>query len=219
MIQQNSSGPVSDWFKHVTRPRNKIMHSGYMPDRHEAEGALHALEGLVTYIGDLLVAKVQNYPRTAWMFLGQDGFARRMDSLPLSLSEVLQDPSEVLWTEALQRWRACLSRCRADRDVPRVPSLENSYLYAVFDENTVYWCLHDRATCLAAQVDFDASRLPRRMRETFDDMRQDLLKDATIPQTVAHFVELYDGPEPVEWVEEYRLIPMASVMVDRTDRD
>jgi hypothetical protein len=216
-IAQNSRGAVADWFTDITRPRNRIMHSGYRPSHSEAERALSALERLITYIGDLLVVKAANYPRTAWMLIGQDGFDRRMDNLPESVRKTVDDPSEVPWIETLGRWRACLSRCRIDRDVPRAPSVKNSYLYAIFEGDSVRWCLHDRTTHLAAEVDFDKSRLPRRMNESFDYMKQSLLEDAIGPQTVAHPVGIYDGAQPSEWLEEYRLIPMAGVMVDRTD--
>jgi hypothetical protein len=218
VIHHDSQGPIAEWYRGITKPRNDIMHSGYNPTRDEAERALKALEGLVVYIGDLLVTKVDRYPRTAWMLVGQDGFERRTTTVPPAVQHVLNDPAEIPWDETLQRWRACHARCRADRDVPRIPSIAKSYLYAVFDGDRVSWCVHDRTTSLAAVVDFESARLPRRMRETFDAMRQDFLKDAVEPVTVAHPMQVYDGPEPTDWVEEYRLIPMATVMVDQSDR-
>jgi hypothetical protein len=57
--------------------RNRVVHSGYLPTQPEAATSLEALIALEKFIGDRLADRLKAYPKTAILFLGEEGLRRR----------------------------------------------------------------------------------------------------------------------------------------------
>lgn len=74
---EHQRGPVADWSMLIARLRNRVLHTGYRPDREEIDAASTAYVALERFIGDRLAASLRKYPLTAIGFLGRDGLARR----------------------------------------------------------------------------------------------------------------------------------------------
>lgn len=72
--------PMKGWFSDIAGLRNRVVHAGYRPSKHEAADALERLHDIERFIGDRLSVRWRQYPRTAWAFLGTQGFERRSSS-------------------------------------------------------------------------------------------------------------------------------------------
>ena len=68
---------LSPWYERLARLRGRIVHAGYRPDAEEAQLARDALVTLESFIGNRLAASLNEYPKTAWLFFGDPGFAKR----------------------------------------------------------------------------------------------------------------------------------------------
>ncbi len=73
----SDTDPVKGWQTDVASVRNRVVHAGFEPEKHQAYAAAQALLALEKYIGDRLAVKWKTYPRTAWLFLGTSGFKTR----------------------------------------------------------------------------------------------------------------------------------------------
>ena len=69
--------PVGRWFSDVYQLRNRVLHGGYIPDRHAAGAALAAADGLSTFLLDRIAHARNRYPRTALVTFDARGLERR----------------------------------------------------------------------------------------------------------------------------------------------
>lgn len=215
---------VTRWHREVAALRHRIVHGAYVPTPGQASLAITRVEELVEHLCDRLADKRhrQVYPRTALALAGESGLRRR-NAYSALLTALQQDPQEPLWDETFARWRSTVNRLRRDRDAqPREAHAEQARLLAVRrPDGSVHWCLHDPDSCLAAPVTVDLADVPEKQkegqiavldrvsRESPDDaVSIDVERDTSLPVELA-------GP----WREEYRLVPLVGVMVDRSDLD
>ncbi|WP_370185135.1 hypothetical protein [Rhodococcus wratislaviensis] len=101
------TGILSSWFDDVAGMRNRVVHGGYRPTFVEARCASESVDSLAKSIGDRLVDKFRDYPKTAWLFLGPKGFEDR-NRLTRRVREWIdvQQPNAVLdWVREYSEWR------------------------------------------------------------------------------------------------------------------
>lgn len=212
-------GPVGDWARDVAGLRHRVVHAAYVPDADEAKRSIAVLDAFVSYLCDRLAAgdRLVRYPRTALTLAGEDGLARR-GALTRRIQELSQSSSEPDWTQTFARWQDAHNRIRRDLvEGPRTPRAQTAYLYVVRrTDGTTYWCLHDRASHLAAPVDVDLDELTEEQRHGLASTLESI--EAESPG-VAVSIEV-EKPETIRssegkaWQEEYHLVPLADVMVD-----
>jgi hypothetical protein len=216
-------GPVSEWFRDTASPRNRVVHGGYSPTFEDCQKSLGALNNLVTFVGDRIVNRTKQYPRTAWMLLGgEPGFERRNRNVPAEIKRRLADPAEIKWTETLFRWRECHARCRQDKDSPRIPDVRRSHIYVVScPSGKRYFCFHDRVVAMAASAPFDESEMApehfRHLPKGEDEMRR--LGRAEHAFSMGYPPGIITARPTSEWIEEYRLVPLSGVLADGSDLD
>ncbi|WP_107308396.1 hypothetical protein [Streptomyces qaidamensis] len=98
--------PVAEWFHRCYRLRHRVVHGGYSPTRLEAQTALESVHSLSSYCWDRLAAKRKSSPRTALLFLGEEGLRRRnkwCSFMQHFSSDVA--PHEDSWLRQSQKWR------------------------------------------------------------------------------------------------------------------
>ena len=215
--------PVTRWHEDVAQLRHRVVHGGYVPSRGEATLALSRLDSLASYLEDRVLQRraLQKYPRTAWMLVGTRGFERKKVNAP-ELRRLLNDPTQPNWDETFARWRDAVSRCRRSAERARTPDRSSAFLVAVrHPSDQVTWCLHDRRQHLAAPVALDVEDLPGGQRANLLSKLEDL-RQAGLTNAVSFALARDDTlrfTETGPWVEEYHLVPMAGVMVDKHDLD
>ncbi len=214
-------GPVRSWATDVADLRNRVVHAGYEPTLQEARAAADAAQDLNAHLCDAVAAKAAAYPRTALLLPGADGLRRR-GLWTRRLDELQDDPSEVPWTETFGRWRLAMRRARADSPVAVAPSAAAGWVYLVVRaDGRTQWVVHDRAAGLAAAVDRSAvSGVLPGQQEALDGLSSEILAggehdDVSVRVAGARVA----GPPPQAWLPEYRLVPLAGVMVDGNDLD
>ena len=163
--------PVTAWKVSVADLRNLVVHDLEFPTQQQAEAALKCIDDLVSHIGDLLVAKFENYWRTAFQLLGGTGLASR------GWFDKYQEKSESVWEPD---WMVSFSRWRLTNRLilgpKRQPDLKRSTVLFVWGRNHAgYWVRHDPVTCMAIPV---------------------TIKEHTIdPAFLAEIIRNLDGPQ------------------------
>lgn len=212
-------GPVRRWSTNVAALRNRVVHGGYEPTLDEARAAAEAAEALQFYLGDLIAAKAQAYPRTAVVLPGRYGLERR-GKWTARLDAIQNDPAEVPWTETFARWRRAMQLARADP--PAVPSTAAAWTYLVVRaDGTTQWVVHDRDAGMAAAVDPAAvTGIGQGQRDQLDRIVAGLAADGDHDDFSVHVAgAVVTEPPTLAWIPEYRLVPLAGVMVDGNDLD
>jgi hypothetical protein len=98
-------GALSDWSELVATPRNRIVHRGYQPRADEAAQALNATQALDHFITGLIAARAKQFPRTALMWVTEQGL-KDAGKWPL-VRAFARDrrPSEPPWRDNYASWR------------------------------------------------------------------------------------------------------------------
>lgn len=216
----DAPGPIARWFRDISGVRNRVVHGGYEPSLEEARAAREAVQELETYLADRVANKASSLPRTALVLPGADGLRRR-GRWTSQIDQLQQDPSGVQWIETFARWRQVLQRSRSDSPVYMQPSAREAWVYLVVRvDGTTRWIVHDAAACMAAVVDADTiGDLGPEQRDGLDDLLRYLRDSAH--EDVSIRVAGVSVPEPPadDWRPEYRLVPLAGVMVNGDDLD
>jgi hypothetical protein len=216
------SGLLKDWHVNVGNLRNRVVHGAYLPNIDEAELALRSLDGLVKYFVDVLGTprNVSRYPRTCLALLPREEITRR-NLWTRRFSALLEDPNEPPWQETFGRWRECWRKLRQDaNDIERVPESGRASLLAVFSAgDDIEWVQHDRTVAKVRRVFVNTDDLSGMTRGQLAAIKRQI---GDINGNGRYSTFLHDSPPFVplsgeEWVEEYHLVPMAEVMVDRSD--
>lgn len=219
-----SAGAIGNWSRNCADLRHRAVHGGYLPSYAEIDASITALNGLLSYVCDRLClpARLRHYPRTALALAGPPGLRRR-SQYSRRLVELQADPSEPNWDVTFARWKEVFRRVRRQsQGIARTPDASASELIAVArPSGTKYYCLSHPQTGLAIEVEVDP--LAR--------------EEAGSLQVVAEWLEQVDVtgyqqgglsfgvPNPDlsrisfqgDWVEAYHLLPLGSVMVDKSD--
>lgn len=218
----HDTGPVRAWNDRLAAARHRAVHAGYEPTLDEAYAAFDALNGLERFVGDRLADQrvLRTYPRTAMAYLGDEGLRRR-GAWSARMRRLAHDPSEPGWVGTFLRWRAAMDRCRAEPPpgVPAPDTARSFVLAVVHPGRQVVWVLHDRQAGAARRCEEPEPATPEAagaLAALLEELQREGLDEA-----VSVFVEdtrnraLQDAP----WLPEYRLVPMAGVMVDGSDLD
>jgi hypothetical protein len=215
-------GPLLQWNNKVAEVRHRIVHAGYVPSSQEAHDAHAAMESLFNFICDRLTTPriLVRYPRTAISLIGRAELESR-GIYSRRLRELQEDSDEPGWNDTFTRWRLSMSRLRTDKvSGPRQPDAARSTLLAVFhSDGNIKWCLHDYKLHLATAVMFDSRKLTIKQQKSIKKLQAEYVeRGMKSPESVAIYG--FDTTSIVienDWKEEYHLVPMAEVMVNRTD--
>lgn len=214
-------GPLRDWYLLVAGLRNRVVHSGYEPTLGEAHAAMDAARALEAHLADAVVARTNKYPRTALILPGADGLRRR-GLWTRALDRLLDDPTEVSWQDTFTRWRTAMQRHRADSPLWVAPSARRAVVVLVVrTDGGTSWVLHDRAADMAAVVQpEDVAGLTDQQRQSADEVVR-FVTGTEDREVVSIAFAGARAPEPSanEWLPQYRLVPLAGVMVDGADLD
>lgn len=218
----NANNPVAEWSRKVAGLRNRCVHAGYVPTREEVGEAIRVTTELLTYIGDRLThgGNLKKYVRTASQILGNEGLERR-GRLTSWVRGVQNSPKEPDWSETFARWHAAHMRILGDKDRPRQADISKSWILAVIHpDGTVKWVAHDRVAAKACLVSVYPGEALDRAQEMIDAGRVSWAD--YLANVGAISIGMAEGSMPIsgqvsDWVEEYRLVPMAGVMVDKSD--
>lgn len=218
-------GPVGNWWHHVAKLRNRVVHGAYTPTDDEIELATSAATALVTYIGDCLIERLTGegkYRLTALALLGESGMRRRNAWTRRSRDAAKRFEEEDLWSLAA-RWKAAAERQRAIQfgDTIQPDPSSAHVMYIAPSGSPSYWVQHARDVCQARLI-AEPTGLSSGQRSAMAALAQaasEVTEPGDWPLVAA--VEVAPTQEMTalgEWVEEYHLIPGAEVMIDGSDR-
>lgn len=210
---------LRNWLESVQLLRSKIIHAGEEPDFERAQRSDHAIRELEEFVHERLLRPetVARFPRTALAMFGESGLERR-GLLTRRVRRLLHSDDEPIWSETFGRWRTTVWRIRdhAATGIPRTPDPSRArFLCTRWPGEPDSYCLHDSAVGLALSVDSATAHLL-----TSDVSLPSLAEAQPPPRGMS--IALFGVPQPSvhgEWVEEYRLVPEAHVMVDGSDRE
>lgn len=214
-------GPVLDWHRDVAGLRNRVVHSGYEPTLHETHAAFDATKALETHLGDLVAARASRYPRTALALPGVAGLKRR-NRFSKALDRLIDDPNEVSWRHTFARWRTAMHRLRPDSPTWTAPSTDRAFvLLVVRKDGTTQWVVHDREADMAARVHPEQVT---GMKDGQRDETENVVRWITETPDRDDIGIAYAGASVVptaelDWLPEYRLVPLAGVLVTGHDLD
>ncbi|WP_138758105.1 hypothetical protein [Modestobacter altitudinis] len=219
-----SQGAVGRWSRDCAELRHRAVHGGYEASYAEVDASMAALDGLLAYVCDRLClpAKLRHYPRTALALAGPPGLKRR-SQYSRRLVNLQADATETNWDEAFSRWREAYRRIRRQaQGFPRLPVVHESELIAVArPDGAKYFCLSHRETVLAVKVDVgpDVCSKNARVRVVADwltDIDVTGFAEGGLSMGVSG-TDLTGISIRGDWVEAYHLLPLASLMVDKSD--
>lgn len=214
-------GPVRLWSTAIADLRHRVVHGGYEPTLDEARTAAEAARDLNGHLCDLVAAKAAVYPRTALLLPGAEGLRRR-GLWTRRLDELQDDPGEVPWPETFGRWRAAMTRARADSPVAAAPVAARGWVYLVVRaDGATQWVVHDRsARVAAAVVRADVSGVPPALQERLEELVREISAASDGDDVALHVAGARVAEPGAEaWLAEYRLVPGAGVMVNGNDLD
>lgn len=101
------NGVLGSWFDNVAGLRNRVVHAGYRPSVGEASRANDAADAVAKFISDRLAEKFKDYPKTAWLVLGPDGFQERNRLSRRVKDWIESQPSNAVlaWIREYVEWR------------------------------------------------------------------------------------------------------------------
>lgn len=104
---------LSRWYTEIAQVRGRVVHAGYRPTLEEAASARGTLLELETFVGDRLAANFKKYPKTAWLFLGHNGFVERGKAKAAGVwADGLSQPiaeAQSAWLREYATWRAAVN--------------------------------------------------------------------------------------------------------------
>ena len=217
------SGALANWSEKLAKLRHRIIHAGYEPDRPAAVAATNALAALESFLTERLstAAVLKQYPRTAIAMMGRPGLKRR-GKWSRRLQSLIDSTDEPLWGETFNRWRAAMNRCRAEgSELADRPGHKRAFvLRCLLPDGGAYWCAHDRLAFMAGLLpDPPAGAIDPMQREGLDTSEQTLRLSAIDEPVSIALLDVRPWAAPASWRPEYRVVPMAGVMVNMNDLD
>lgn len=209
-------GPVRDWFMHVARLRNRVVHAAYSPTTSETDEAFESGHRLDSYIADLLAEAdvLKRYPRTAISIVGKGGLDKR-GKWTVELEEFADTTSEPYWWSVFSNWTRLFDEERARLKKEPVENLGTEKLVpmaVVLEDNSWDWVLHDRYNKLAAR----ARPQPDESKEHIDNFTEAIgditnsMREDGKPLAFSCSTNLLLEPMG-EWTQEYLLVPEAQI--------
>lgn len=104
-------GAVGDWYKSCYLLRHRVIHGGYRPKFSECLNSSESASTLVSFVLDAVTQKKNDYPRTAWLLLGEDGLKKR-NSYSNKYKYILKEikDSEQNWRISYGSYRDIISK-------------------------------------------------------------------------------------------------------------
>lgn len=100
----HGDGPVARWYDVTAQLRNRVVHRGYRPGRHEAMSSVDALLTLERFICDRLAEKSVHFPRSALVVLGAAGLRTRGKWSPGRFDDATIGPITEILSQFIE-WR------------------------------------------------------------------------------------------------------------------
>ena len=214
------AGALLTWQTDIASVRHRVVHSGYVPSDQEARRAIESILALERFVADRLATNraLGAFPRTAMALLGRDGLVKRGRWIN-KLERLADDPAEPPWLETFARWKGTMQRYRSEPPPGmQSPNAANAVVVAVTHPGrTLIWVLHDRRAQMACRADPPYDLTAEQLR-ALERARSEIPVD-TSPTSFAMIGARAQPMHGFQWVAEYRLLPMAGVMVNRSDLD
>lgn len=214
----DKKGPIREWREKIAEPRNEIAHAGAMPSSYEAQDALTALTRLDHFLGDRLIKKIPQRPRTAVLFHGIPRLESK-GAMPNRLQRLLNNDREPHWASTFGRWRDVLEvEVQKARGTKIRADVDNAVLGMVVKDSQKQLVLLDEVNSLAASV----SSIPDQVRNEHDRVLQDIAK-LEAGDNVLISLSLKDPSTKRElvtadaWDYAYKLVPGFEVMSNGRD--
>jgi hypothetical protein len=215
---QADRGPIEDWRVHIVTIRNLVAHGNYEPSDDEIIRGGDAVVALVNYCSNLLAqqASAGRYIRSAYALMSDTGLRSR-SAWNSCIEQVLTTYEESDQWEVLARWKDATNRLRADAFNEGVaPDERSSYLMAVvLPTGGQYFVQHDRVARRARVIDHQIPLAPAQA-STWQLLLREIRRSPDFTEPLVNtFFDVPGSPTALtDWVEEYRLVPRAGVMVD-----
>lgn len=151
----DSRTPGGEYLRTLVRLRHRVVHAGHEPTAAELDGATNSLIGLEHYLADRLVSGhvLKRYTRTAVVFVGHDGLARR-NRLTRHVRDLMHDDNEPDWAQTYARWSLHVDRALDPDPAPPGAAADDVDIFGHIDpDGTISWIAHDPVTSHAALVD------------------------------------------------------------------
>jgi hypothetical protein len=219
-----STGAIARWSRDCADLRHRAVHGGHLPSYAEIDASISALDGLLSYACDRLClpGRLRHYPRTALALAGPPGLRQR-SQYSRRLVELQADLGEPNWDVTFARWKEVFRRVRRQlQGIARTPDASEAELIAVAKPSGAkYYCLSHSRTGLAIEVGVDSLT-----QEQTGTLR--LVAEWLEKVNVTGYQQgglSFGVPNPDlsrisirgDWVEAYHLLPLAGVMVDKSD--
>lgn len=216
----SSDCPVGWWFVNTSGLRNRVVHAGYEPSLGEAAQARDSVFDLQGFLADRVCAHLETYPRTALALAGRPGLEAR-GLWGESIAFLMQSSDEVPWRETFVRWRTAMQRSRRESPAYVSPSLARANVVAVLHPcGQVVWVVHDVKSALASRIRESDITNPARQFESLEKFLTALrLERPKEPVSTAFLNASVNPTAALTWIPEYRLVPLAGVMVNRQNFD
>lgn len=216
-------GAVATWSERLARVRNRIMHAGYEPDRAAAVSGWKALTALGLFLTERMstAAVLKRYPRTAIALISPPGLQRR-GKWNRRMETLIDSTDEPLWADTFNRWRAAMNRCRAEgRELADNPDHTRAFvLRCLLPDGGAYWCAHDRMAFMAGLLpEPPPGAIDPSQKESLLKLEQAVRSSMTDEPTSTVLLDVRAWTAPATWRPEYRVVPMAGVMVTKHDLD
>ncbi|MCU1600643.1 MAG: hypothetical protein JWO22_1352 [Frankiales bacterium] len=206
----NTHPPLLAWRDDVARLRNRVVHSGYEPTRHEAAAALAGLADLTGYFSERLshLDICARYPLTAIVFIGTRELEAR-GCMSTRVRTAHDTAIKARLGEHARRFSAVVRRAvdaRSGWPTPPAPATARSWLYAIADGSTINdWIIHDRDAYAAQRV--PEPPLTEEQRHSLNTLPA-ALSAASGAQRHAIVVDAeHAGSDSGPWVPEHHLMP------------
>lgn len=216
-----SSQPIEAWRLFTASVRHRVVHAGHEPDVEAARRAVEATGALEDFVVTRVIDQktIGRYPRTALRLLGEPGLRRR-NRFSKRIEQLMHDPDEPHWDSTFFRWRATMNRLRKEsRDLLPAPGAPESVVVLVCrPDGRHYFAVHDRAAGVAGVVD-EPQHLPSPYAEQVALALERLAAEPPAEEQSLALMDLEPWATPVDWRPQYRVLPLAGVMLDRQDID
>jgi hypothetical protein len=101
---QDGTGAVGEWRRHVADPRNSIVHDAYQASRDEGFAAIEASAGLYRFVAEVLTQVADRYPRATCMILSVEDATQRSATSPALRAVLERQGRGASILEEFNRW-------------------------------------------------------------------------------------------------------------------
>lgn|GEM_PF-5255213 len=211
-------GAIRDWREKIAEPRNEIVHAGAMPSSHEAQDALATLTDLERFMGQRLLEKKAQRPRTAILYHGVPRLESKGE-MTNRLRRLVESEREPHWASTFARWRDVLeTEVQKARGTRIKDDPDNAVLRVVVKDSQAQLVLLDEVNSRAALV----SSIPKQVKSEYDRLTQDMEKlesdDGVVIPLILKDSDIKRGLVTAnDWDYAYKLVPGFEVMSNGRD--